>query len=856
MLNVSKFRTKILLWNKSELKLKIKYLLIILIGIIFELSTNAQEIKINTSNKALSQVLIEIRDKYDVEFSFDDTELSKYKITVSKSFKNIEKALDYLIKDLPFGYEKISGVYIIYPQKSEIVIEKEKPKVYSISGRIMEFKTNEVLPYSFIAVNSFGMMSDQNGNFLYSSTKDSIFNIKISNMGYLIEDTIVYAGNQNINIYLTPSDQIITEVKVSENLIENFSNTGNEPATIKLNHKVTKYLPGSSDNSVFNLLRLQPGVLASGEQANDIIIWGSYAGQSRILFDGFTVFGLKNFNDNISAINPLITKNIQLKKAGYDASYGDCVGGIVDISGKDGNTQKTHFSIGINNFTLNSLLEIPILKKSSLQIAYRQTYYNLYNDGFKLFPKADSARNSNLSDIYVYPDYTFRDFNIKYTLKTNDNLFYVSVLNSNDKFEYSFNKTLQYREIIKTTNEENHQTGASVFFEKKMNNKISSSLTISYSELSTDLTDNYDIFSSLTKKLVNQKKSFTNNEIFETKAKFQTVYRTNKNQTFEFTLQALNNTSKSKEDSSKITISESKNSSSYYTFGLKDIISFSGKNLDLGFRASYLPYVNQVFIEPRISYSQSINTKFKYNLAWGIYNQFLVKSSILDEYDNYRYFWTISNNENIPILQANHLVAGFSYSYKDLSINIDAFYKNTNGLTRYVKIPLLIKEDIYKGNGKSYGFDFYAKYNLSKHTIWLSYTYSKSLEHFSYFKNEEYLYAPQDQRHEIKLASIINLKPIFLSANYVFGSGFLEKPFRQKNNSNRIPYSRLDVSATYQFSKTRNIGECGISILNVLNTRNQKISNFEKIPISQTGSVNIYFEAIPFTPTIFLKLNL
>ena len=820
------------------------------------LNAHSQEIKITTSNKTLSQVLIEIRDKYDVEFSFDDTELSKYKITVSKSFKNIDNALDYLLKDLPFGYEKVSGVYIIYPKKSEIVIEKEKPKVYSISGRIMEFKTNEVLPYAFISVNSFGMMSDQNGNFLFSSTQDSIFNIKISNMGYLIKDTVVYSGNKNINIYLTPSDQIITEVKVSENLIENFSNTGNEPATIKLNHKVTKYIPGSSDNSVFNLLRLQPGVLASGEQANDIIIWGSYAGQSRIIFDGFTVFGLKNFNDNISAINPLITKNIQLKKAGYDASYGDCVGGIVDISGKDGNMQKAHFSIGINNFTLNSLLEIPILKKSSLQLAYRQTYYNLYNDGFKLFPKADSARNSNISDIYIYPDYTFRDFNIKYTLKSSDNLFYISVLNSNDKFDYSFSKTIQYREIVKTTVEENHQTGASVFFEKKLNNKINSSLTISYSDLSTDLNDNYDIFSTITNKLVNQKKSLINNEITETKAKLQTIYRTNKNHTFELTLQALNNTLKTKADSSDINILDSKNSNAYYTFGFKDIISFPGKNLDIGLRASYLPYVNKPYIEPRISYSQTINSKFKFNAAWGIYNQFLVKSTALDEYGNYRYFWTIAENENIPILQSNHFAGGFSYSYKDLSINIDAFYKNTNGITRYVKIPLIIEEDIYKGNGKSYGFDFYTKYNLNKHTIWLSYTFSKSLEHFSYLKTEEYLYAPQDQRHEIKLASIINVKPIFLSANYVFGSGFLEKPFRQKNNSNRIPYSRLDVSATYQFSKTRNIGECGISILNVLNTRNQKISNFEKIPISQTGSINIYFEAIPFTPTIFLKLYL
>ena len=57
-----------------------------------------------------------------------------------------------------------------------------------------------------------------------------------------------------------------------------------------------------------NLLRLQPGILASGEQTNDLIIWGSYEGHSQVLFDNFTIYGLKNFNDNISAFNPFGNK--------------------------------------------------------------------------------------------------------------------------------------------------------------------------------------------------------------------------------------------------------------------------------------------------------------------------------------------------------------------------------------------------------------------------------------------------------------------------------------------------------------------------------------------------------------------
>ncbi len=186
---------------------------------------------------------------------------------------------------------------------------------------------------------------------------------------------------------------------------------------------------------------------------------------------------------------------------------------------------------------------------------------------------------------------------------------------------------------------------------------------------------------------------------------------------------------------------------------------------------------------------------------------------------------------------------------------MDGFYKTTQGLTRYIRLLSLNYQGIAKGDGKSYGLDFYTKYNFSGHTLWLSYTLSKSVEHFSYFRSNEYLYAPQDQRHEFKVATIINLSPVFLSANYVYGSGFLEFPYHQLISTNRIPYSRLDVSATYKFLKKRNIGECGISILNVLNTANRKYSNFERIPLTQISSVSTYFEAVPFIPTLFLKLN-
>lgn len=52
------------------------------------------------------------------------------------------------------------------------------------------------------------------------------------------------------------------------------------------------------------------------------------------------------------------------------------------------------------------------------------------------------------------------------------------------------------------------------------------------------------------------------------------------------------------------------------------------------------------------------------------------------------------------------------------------------------------------------------------------------------------------------------------------------------------------------------MGEVGISLLNVLNTENLKYSSFERIPVNQTKDINIYSGAMPFTPTLYLKISM
>jgi hypothetical protein len=105
----------------------------------------SQEIRISSIDKPLNKILIELGDNWGVMTSFDDRQLSTYKLTVNKNFSSPAEALDYLLMDLPLRYEIINGVYVIYPLRITI-----KPANYIISGRITDRTNHETLPFSII----------------------------------------------------------------------------------------------------------------------------------------------------------------------------------------------------------------------------------------------------------------------------------------------------------------------------------------------------------------------------------------------------------------------------------------------------------------------------------------------------------------------------------------------------------------------------------------------------------------------------------------------------------------------------------------------------------------------------------
>lgn len=840
-------------------------------------------IVVKAQNQPLQEVLLHLRDQYGFLLSYNAGEMAAYKVTLSQTFRNQEDALKALLQGLPFHLKKSNQVLIIIPNKKQAVAA---PQRRSISGQIVEAGSGEPLAFSALLINQQQLFADGIGSFNYT-TEDSLVRLQVSHLGYYVLDTVLAPGT-NQQIELVPSFKNLPEVTVENNLIEKAAVIGEKAGNMKLNHSISRFLAGQGDNSVFNLLKLMPGIQASNEQTVDLYLWGSYEGQSQITFDEFTLFGLKEFNTNISLINPFIVKNIEVYKGGYEARYGNRVGGLVNIFGKNGHRKKPGFQFNINPMTLNAMAELPVADHSSLILAYRQTYYNPYshNDfnlfGLKIHGKQEDAgqtyEEGERASISVFPDrYQFRDFNVKYTanLVNNDQLA-ISAYYGGDDFSLSTaNRLVETHydeeeeeeeetslEVLFSSHEENRQLGTSLFYSKTWRNGDRSQLILAHSSFRQSIIDLIEADNLEDGEVYNRDWVEIENEAQESSVRLENSMTIAGGHQLEFgggffANQGFIENSNLYEDE-QLGDSHAYFKNHRFFLFLQDNLPLMGRlTLRTGFRLNRVK--NRLLAEPRFNLSYELGESVKINSSWGIYNQFIYKTAYVDRDENYTFLWT-TGDEQSGILNAQHWSAGLNFSKQDFTMSVEGYYKTTDHLSRYMLEKSVVAgeatEDyyLYRGDSKAYGLDCYLKKDFGKHAVWGAYTVSETRERLAYSKEDlgGYQPAPHDQRHELKLAGLFNLKQFYISANYVYGSGLY---ILQKQAESPIHYKRLDAAVTYRFNWKLLRGETGLSVLNLLDTRNVVRGYLTNVRISEElGTVRIYTDAMPLMPILFLKL--
>lgn len=807
----------------------------------------AQSVTIIVRNKPLNSVLIELRETHNLELSFNDKLLSGYFVTTDTIFSTPSDAISSLISRFPLSLEMRNNVFVISTAAGE-----GKEMNHVVEGKITDASSGKSLPYSHVSLNNKWTEADPSGRFFMSLSEPPPYSLKVSYLGYYMLDTIIGPGSGYV-FDLQQADYNVGEVIIPGKKVLRSIQGGKNAGETNLNHHIAGYLPGNGDNSVFNLLRLQPGICAAGELANDLIIWGSYEGQSRVLFDGFPIFGLKNYNENISAVNPFLVQEIKVFRGGFGPQYGGKVGGIVDITGVEGARETPEIKFSVNNLTMNGFLSVPLGDKVSFIMAGRITYRDLYEStNTSLFASNRRNKPGKNASLTVYPEYFFRDINFKLNGEAGKgDTWNMNYFTGGDKFAYTADATGLLRTVKNDSDERNTQDAASFSYNKRWGGGNVTRVTTSWSQLFNDRSELIDLRRRSGDTLFFRDEHLETS-VSETGARIEHFLPFSAGNQAEFGIDATFDRISFSEDTSGVELPSERSNSAVFGAYIADNIQL-GKNVFFkpGLRTEYYRMTGKFYLQPRVSMTIGLTDKLRIKTSLGRYNQYMVLNPVIDLAGNFHYKWTISDGNPIPVVTSDHLVAGISWSDSGLEISAETYLKSTDGLSRALNFGR--GRWVFTGNGRGRGMDLFIRKDIRGSTVWASLSVGRTEEHFSYFAENEYRRAPHDQLLELKLAGVLNLNPFHFSGSYVHGSGFSLTAAPQSSAPRETPYDRLDLSAVYRFERKTYLFEAGLSLLNVFNTENIKYSNFTVIPVAGSDPFSIHAEAVPRMLTLFIN---
>ncbi len=807
------------------------YFIVLSISLIFSSNLYSQSFKINASDQSLTNVLFDLEERYHIQFSFNDQIAKACKINLVGDFKTKNLLIERILQSCDLAYKIEDEVYFIF---KKTVKEKTPNKNFHFSGQILDGTSAEPLPFASIAVDGNGLNADQNGRFHFNSNNPTI-KVRIAHLGYFGLDTI-YPANSSQQIILNPDAIGLTELVVLANP-KPMSLLPNKIGVAKVNHQIASFLPGSSDHRLFNYMRLQSGVLAAGEQSQDFFIWGSYKGQTQIVFDGITLFNTSSLNEEIGTVNPLLISDVEIHKGGYQVHLGDRIGGLVQITGKRGSVDQLHSEVHLNNRTVSALVNIPIKGRVALQASFRKSLFELPNLG----RKAKASTNEIQSN--------FGDLNLKLTGQTKKGDSYAfHFLGNNDQNESLVKNNTE--EVVLNNYLQSNLAGASFQYQKKWKNNSQSHLTLAYSYLKNNSNIVLQTFDSFTETNEEVFKSNVQNTISEISLKINHQLFSNKRHTLDVGGQFIGNSSGFQSDTIATEVKENIEHLQRTEWYIKDRIHIAkGWQIEPGIKA-IIPIQGRPSVQPRIQLHYQAKAPFRLFAAYGLYHQYIGEHPFINEQNHRFYFWDIYNKNQSALLSSQHTVLGGVYQKKNWTIEVDLFYKKINNLQRFTNNTSTGEVILDFGDARSMGIDFQIKKQIKKHNFGLAYSLGKTEERFKKDGDFTYQHAPQDQRFELKTVGMLNFHPFYISLNYVFGTGL--QISNEDNDFIKTPnYSRFDFALMYKWSFPKISLEFGVSLLNATNHYNIKFNNF----VNLENNENLFTPGIPLSPNGFFNIK-
>lgn len=867
------------------MNLKLSLILFAVIVPFMAFSQKEKEITASYQNKLLLLVIADLEARHQFKFDYELEEINEVRVTTSFRKVSLDIAMQLILNKTGLIHEiKPPNIIIIKKgvKKIEADPTTDEPTTFdfTLKGIIKDANSGETLPFANVSVKNTnnGTAANVDGYFTLFNVPSDTAVLVIRYLGYQTEyfRLTPKMNKKDLEIKLDNTVNELSEILILGEDEEQTINASTGVSQISVSPIQLNYLPSFGEKDIFRSLQLLPGISGSNESSAGLYVRGGTPDQNLILFDGFTVYHVDHLFGFFSAFNANAVKDIQLYKGGFDAEFGGRLSSVVELTGKDGNTEKLNIGAGASLLSVNGFIEAPFAKgKGSFFVAGRRSFQSdFYNNIFDSFTQIQETPGGGgrLGQQEVQPNTYFYDLNAKVTYRpSKKDILSLSFYNGQDDLDnsretddsnfpnrggasdFSFE-----RESIDLTKWGNWGTSAK--WSRRWTENFYSNVNLSYSQYFSERNrSNKTTITRADTTTENYQGTNEYNNLQDFTLKMNNEWKLAPNNQLEFGLQSTYNDIIYKyTENDTTTILNRENQGFTNSIYLQDRHTFNDKLIVKGgLRASHYSVTDEFYIEPRASFTYLLNEEVKIKGAWGQYYQMATRVVREDIQQGSRDFWLLADDENIPVGYSQHFILGSSYETPNYLFDVEAYYKDLDGLSEYTtrftpsgfgpNRTLEYEEFFYNGTGMARGVEFLLQKKKGAFTGWASYTLSEVLYDFDAFGAESFN-ANQDQTHEFKVIASYKWRNWNVGATFIYATG---RPYTaptgyyentlldgttaaffevSDKNALRLPdYHRFDISVTNDFKIRGSSASIGLSVFNLYNRSNIWYKEYEVI---------------------------
>ncbi len=839
---------------------------------------------------SLLDAISSLDDYEGIAFSYNPDLIANFKVPdIPENVNSVDAFLTIALKKTGLSFKVISGTYVIFSKSIE---RKER----SISGVVRDKWTKEALPYATIKVknSSLSTISNTDGKFSILSIPAEADSIQVSYIGYKPQTVPIRGATTStyISVEMEPQQRNLPSVEITAR-VEKLIELDKKPSQLTFNPAQLSKIPSLGETDLFSALRKLPGIAGAQDAESGLRLRGGESDQTLVLFDGITVYHVDHFFGFLSAFNSNVVKNIQVYKGGAPAKYGGRAAGVVDITGIDGNKVNPSVTMEANLLSANMLVELPMAdEKASLVVGFRRAYTDviqtnayqkMFNNIFNSsLPNTD--QNVDVFDGDDDPVYSYYDLNAKFNFKpTEKDAFSLNYYQGADDVQITFRGNFENLERISNDDTKWGNRGGSVKWSRKWNKRWFTYLNLGKSNYRSDLRAEESFFRVDDGVLLSQLFFDQRVDVSDLTLRFDNTWEASKNTKLDFGYWATENKISLQAQNQIAILQDSLQEATTNAF-YADVSQRLGRfDITGGLRATIYSNSDEVFVDPRLSATYSINEFLTAKAAYGIHRQMIRRLNERSLYLSIPETWTLASDETVPILRSDHYIGGATFQRAGWTIDLEGFHKDESGTVEYLYPEFgspvgNLDQFAIGGERKIWGLEFMTKYKRKNHGILVGYTYIDAQSRYDEVNNGAYFTSSGISEHELNLVYSFEHKRWDFSAAFVLASGTPYTPvlgtfvvtlpsgeqeqfisLGQINSARLDMYQRLDVEGSYTVPLKKGTLEMGVSVYNLYDNQSVKFIDYFEIPIEGTafytlGRKNVY--TLGITPSIFVKLRI